>query len=106
MVGMSFYESIHPDDIGFVEIKFEELLAQGRIEMEVRGLRKDKSIFYMQVVLVKGLASDSSSVHHYCFMKDITEHILNEHKLIDSLFRDRRCVYYVETKLKRRIALL
>ena len=85
MVGMPFYETIHPNDKEFVETKFQQLFTDGRVEVEIRGLKKDKSTFYQQFVLVKGLESTSSSVHHYCFMKDITDRVLNEHQLMDSI---------------------
>ncbi len=85
MIGMSWNETVHQDDIEKSEKDFQQLLDEGRCEGEIRGIRKDGSTFYKQYLLVKGLDSSNSSVHHYCFIKDITERLLHELTVLKSV---------------------
>ncbi len=78
MIGMSWRETVHSDDLEIGEQNYQELLDTGRSEGEFRGIRKNKSVFYKQLLMVKGLESDTSSVHYYCFIKDTTERVLDE----------------------------
>lgn len=78
MIGQQWRETVHPDDMDLVSEKFQLLLDTGRAEAKVRGVRKNRSVFYKQLLMVKGLESDVTSVHHYCFIKDITEKVLDE----------------------------
>jgi diguanylate cyclase (GGDEF)-like protein/PAS domain S-box-containing protein len=43
------------------------------VEVEARGIRKDGSIFYKQVVLLAAYDSQERSIGHHCFMKDISD---------------------------------
>ena len=48
------------------------MLAQGRVEVEARGIRKDGSIFYKHLVMLAAYDSQERAIGHHCFMKDIT----------------------------------
>ena len=78
MVGMAWQKTVHSDDLEFAEQKYREVLDTGRAEAEIRGIRKNNSVFYKQLLMVKGLDSDASSIHHYFFINDITERVLHE----------------------------
>ncbi len=85
MLGMHWRETIHPEDHNLIEDKFEKVLSFGRAEAEIRGMRKNGFVFYKQLLMVKGLDSDTSTVHHYCFISDITEKLLDELTVLKSV---------------------
>jgi PAS domain S-box-containing protein len=81
MMGMRWKDTIHQDDIGFAENAYKEMLELGRSEINLRGIRKNATVFYNHIVMVKGLENDKSPVSHYYFIQDITEQTLEERKL-------------------------
>jgi diguanylate cyclase (GGDEF)-like protein/PAS domain S-box-containing protein len=83
MVGMLCKDTVHTDDATIFEEAYRQMLEQGRAEIDVRGIRKDSTVFYQHVVMVKGLSDDKSAIGHYCFVQDITERILNQQALRD-----------------------
>lgn len=72
MIGMHWQRTVHPEDLADVRTAYQVMLAQGRAEVEVRGIRKDGSGFFKQIVLVKANETNPDSPANYCFMKDIT----------------------------------
>jgi PAS domain S-box-containing protein len=71
MVGMDWQRTVHPDDLHAVELAYQQMLDRGKVEVAAKGIRKDGSIFYKQLVMVT--ADDGQQqIGHYCFMKDIT----------------------------------
>lgn len=85
MVGLPIAEIVHPEDIDLLDDKLCELQANGRTELELRARRQDSSILYIQLVLVKGLNSENNSVYHYCFVRDITDSVLQERQSTSSI---------------------
>ncbi|MFQ5660179.1 MAG: EAL domain-containing protein [Gammaproteobacteria bacterium] len=76
MIGMDWRETVYPPDRPVLATTCQKMLEGGRAEAEVRGLRKNGTVFSQHVVLVKGLESSSPGASYYCFMKDITEQSL------------------------------
>jgi diguanylate cyclase (GGDEF)-like protein/PAS domain S-box-containing protein len=72
MVGMNWQKTVHPEDCDTMMVAYQKMLACGRVEVEARGIRKDGSIFYKQVVMLAAYDSQERSIGHHCFMKDIT----------------------------------
>lgn len=73
MVGMNWQKTVHPEDCDRMMAAYQKMLAEGRVEVEARGIRKDGSIFYKQVVMLAAYDSQERSTGHHCFMKDITD---------------------------------
>ncbi|MEG4520172.1 MULTISPECIES: diguanylate cyclase domain-containing protein [unclassified Microcoleus] len=73
MVGMNWQKTVHPDDCDRMMGAYQKMLAEGRVEVEARGIRKDGSIFYKQLVMLAAYDSQERSIGHHCFMKDITD---------------------------------
>ncbi|MEG4319390.1 MULTISPECIES: diguanylate cyclase [unclassified Microcoleus] len=73
MVGMNWEKTVHPEDLEMLVAAYEEMLADGRVEVEARGIRKDGSIFYKQLVMVTACDDRDRAIGHHCFMKDITD---------------------------------
>lgn len=72
MIGMPWQPTVHPEDLAQVVAAYTQMLTQGKAEAEVRGIRKDKSLFFKQIVLVRASEVQQGLTAHYCFMKDIS----------------------------------
>jgi hypothetical protein len=72
MIGMAWQSTVHPDDIDSMMTAYQQMLDTGRVEAEVRGIRKDGSTFYKQLTMVASY-QEQQLTGHYCFMKDITD---------------------------------
>uniref|UniRef100_UPI00403F3BFD PAS domain-containing protein n=1 Tax=Microcoleus sp. OTE_8_concoct_300 TaxID=2964710 RepID=UPI00403F3BFD len=72
MVGMNWQKTVHPEDLDMMRAAYQKMLAEGRVEVEARGIRKDGSIFYKQLVMLAAYDSQERAIGHHCFMKDIT----------------------------------
>ena len=53
MAGISWYETIHVEDLEKAKNAYELMLESGRSDVELRGIRKNGSTFYKRLVLVK-----------------------------------------------------
>jgi PAS domain S-box-containing protein len=81
MIGMEWQKTIHPDDELKMLGAYQQMLAIGKVEVEARGIRKDGSSFYKQLVMVKAYNQEQQFIGHYCFCKDISERKLAEAKI-------------------------
>lgn len=72
LVGQSWEITVHPGDRESVLKTFQQMLACGKGEAEIRGLRKDGTVFHKQVVIVKPDAHLYRMSGHYCFLWDIS----------------------------------
>ncbi|HLO50972.1 MAG TPA: PAS domain S-box protein [Kamptonema sp.] len=73
ILGMEWVPTVHPDDRPKMFAAYQEMLTKGKVEVEAKGLRKDGSIFYKELVMISAYDRQNSFVGSYCFMKDITE---------------------------------
>lgn len=73
LIGMECQTTVYPEDRGKMRAAYQQLLANGKAEAEVRAVRKDGSVFDKQVVMVKVSDKQQQFVGHYCFMKDISD---------------------------------
>ena len=97
MMGMRWKDTIHHDDTGLTESAYKEMLEVGRSEINLRGIRKNATVFYNHIVMVKGLDNDKSPVSHYCFIQDITDQMLEERNLSKGVeFNYQKFQYMVE----------
>jgi PAS domain S-box-containing protein len=84
MIGMEWPLTVHPEDQEQLIAAYEQMLKDGKIEAEARGIRKDGSIFYKQVVMICAYDAQQRFIGHYCFIKDITERKRMEEALIQA----------------------
>ncbi len=84
MIGMEWPLTVHPEDQEKLIAAYEQMLKDGKVEAEARGIRKDGSIFYKQVVMVCAYDTQHKFIGHHCFMKDITERKQMEAALIQA----------------------
>jgi PAS domain S-box-containing protein len=73
MLGMEWQLTVHPDDVERMMGAYNQMLRDGRVEVEARGIKKDGTIFYKQLVMISAYDEPQQFVGHHCFMKDITE---------------------------------
>jgi len=73
MIGMAWQPTVHPDDLQKLVDAYQQMLKTGKAEVEARGVRKDGSIFYKQVVMVAAYDQQEQFIGHHCFAKDITD---------------------------------
>ena len=73
ILGMSWQSTIHPEDLNIAIAAYEQMLALGKAEVEVKGLRKDNLTYYQQLAFVKVEDNEQQFNGYYCFVKDITE---------------------------------
>ncbi|GET43117.1 PAS domain S-box protein [Microseira wollei] len=81
MIGMSWYPTVHPDDLETAIAAYQEMLSTGKGEAEARGIRQDGSMFYKQVVMVAAYEDKKQLIGHYCFMKNISDRKIAEIQL-------------------------
>ncbi|GAB1539208.1 hypothetical protein NUACC21_18730 [Scytonema sp. NUACC21] len=90
MLGMSWQATVHPEDIEKMLAAYQQMLEQGKVEAEARGIRPDGSIFYKQVVMVPAYDAQQQLIGHHCFMKDITERLQAQQALQQLLEKETR----------------
>ncbi len=89
MIGMEWQRTVHPNDLEIAIAAYQQMLQQGKVEFEVRGIRKDGSTFYKQVVMVNAYSQEQVVVGHHCFSKDISERKRVEETLARELLRSK-----------------
>ena len=88
MTGTPWQPSVHPDDRETMDAAYREMLAVGRVEAEVRGIRKNGSGFQMRVVMVTRRDERGDLAGHHCFMQDISARKFAEDLVKHMAFHD------------------
>ncbi|MGA9379696.1 MAG: PAS domain S-box protein [Phormidium sp.] len=73
MIGMSWERTVHPDELEKMVAIYYQMIQEGRVEVETRGIRKDGSVFYKQLVMIADYDEQHQLLGNYCFMKDISD---------------------------------
>jgi len=73
LIGGGWSPTVHPDDMSVALQAYEKMCGEGKSEFETRAIRKDGSLFYKALLMVRTNAPDGSMTGHHCFMRDITE---------------------------------
>lgn len=73
IIGMSWELTVDPQEIEKMRAVYQEMLQEGRVEVESQGIRKDGSVFYKQLVMISSYDRQHQFLGHYCFMKDISD---------------------------------
>jgi PAS domain S-box-containing protein len=84
MIGMNWERTVYPDDVKQMVAAYHQMLKDGRVEAEARGIKKDGTLFYKQLVMISDYNERQQFVGHHCFMKDITDRKLAEASLLQS----------------------
>jgi PAS domain S-box-containing protein len=81
MIGMEWSPTVHPEDREKMIAAYQYMCLHGKVEVEARGVRKDGSIFYKQLVMLSAFDEQGRFTGHHCFMKDISDRIEAEQKI-------------------------
>jgi PAS domain S-box-containing protein len=73
MIGMEWQRTIVPEDLEKMVAAYQQMLQCGKVEAEARGVRKDGSLFYKQLVMISAYDWQRQFIGHHCFMKDISD---------------------------------
>ncbi len=73
MIGTAWQKTVHPDDVEKLSAAYQQMLRDGKVEVEAKGIRKDGSLFYKQLVMIAIYDEQHQFVGHHCFMKDISD---------------------------------
>jgi PAS domain S-box-containing protein len=73
LVGVDWTPTVLLEDRKQAVEAYERMLSKGNAEFDVRAVRKDGSLFYKHVLMVKRTDANGKLLGHYCFMRDITE---------------------------------
>ncbi len=88
MIGRIWQTTVHPDDIDSAIASYQQMLKTGKVELEIRGLKKDGTIFDKSLVMVAAYG-DQRFTGHYCFMKDVSDQRRTAAQLQQQLERER-----------------
>jgi signal transduction histidine kinase len=80
---MDWRSTVHPQHLENVKTAYQRMLGEARAELECLGVRKDGSVFWKQIVMVKAHDQHGQWTGHHCFMKDINERKRAEEHLRD-----------------------
>lgn len=89
MIGRSWQTTVHPDDVSRVIAAYQQMLSQGKVELEIKGLRKDGTSFDKSLVMVAIYDEQQRFTGHYCFMKDVSDRHQTATRLQRQLERER-----------------
>lgn len=84
LLGRTWEPTVHPEDLCIAQHAYKQLLENGKAEFECRAVRRDGSIFFEQVLMVRSKPSVGGFLGHHCFMRDITERKQTEEALRES----------------------
>jgi PAS domain S-box-containing protein len=84
LIGLSWEISVFPEDLPVPLAAYQTMLDEGQSEFEARAVRKDGSVFFKHVLLVKEFDLHGNQVGHHCFMRDITDRKFSEDALRES----------------------
>ncbi|MCS7466818.1 PAS domain S-box protein [Stieleria sp. ICT_E10.1] len=73
LLGQSWTVTVPEDSEPLAREGYETMLREGRATLECRARRKDGSVFFKQLLLVKAFDARGEHDGHYCFMSDVTK---------------------------------
>ncbi len=81
LLGQSWTVTVPEDSEPLAREGYETMLREGRATLECRARRKDGSVFFKQLLLVKTFDARGEHDGHYCFMSDVTKRRQAENQL-------------------------
>ena len=89
LIGQPWTSTVHPDDMPQALAAYKQTVKEGQGEFEARAIRKDGSLIFKQVLMVKSLDNNGVMTGHHCFMRDITDRKKTEKEILQSRERLR-----------------
>lgn len=82
LLGQPWQSIIYTNDQDKMMTAYQYMLTDGKVEAEARGVKKDGTVFYIQLTMVTTHDENQKFIGHYLFMKDITDAKQEEQELI------------------------
>ena len=73
LTGQRWETTVHPADLPVVRRAFDQMVATGKGEAEVRGLNRAGGVFHARVAMVAIRDAGGAVAGSFCFMKDLTD---------------------------------
>lgn len=73
MMGMAWQQTVHPSDLERIGNAYQQMVQDGKVEVEARGICQDGSSFYKHLVMIATYNEQQQFIGHYCFSKDISD---------------------------------
>lgn len=73
LIGKQWQENVHPDDLTKMVRAFRDVPRAGKTRVEAKGIRRNKSPFFMELVIVCNMDKKGKLKGYYCFMRDISD---------------------------------
>jgi len=73
MMGLPWQSTVHPEDLEKLEMAYQQMLQEGKVEVEAKGIRRDGTIFYKELVMIAAYDDQRHVAGHHCFLKDISD---------------------------------
>jgi PAS domain S-box-containing protein len=84
IIGTFWIDTVHPDDLNEMHVAYSQMIESGKSTIEVRGVRRDRSLFDKQVTLVRLQEADGSFAGHCRCATDITARKARERAVAES----------------------
>jgi PAS domain S-box-containing protein len=105
MIGMEWSRTVHPEDRECLMGAYRQMLSDGKVEVEGRAVRKDGTVMYKQVVMIKA-NEQGEFAGHYCFIKDITGRKQVEQQIAASLREKELLLKEIHHRVKNNLQLI
>ncbi len=73
LVGRPLSQAVHPPDQPILDQALRDLKSLGKAECELRGVRRNGTIFFQRLTLVRRRGESQELPGSHCFMKDISD---------------------------------
>jgi PAS domain S-box-containing protein len=83
MIGMDWRRTVYPPDLPHLTVAYQYMQEHGKVEIEVRGIRKNGSLFYKQLFMIAVHNEQGQVTGHHCFMRDISDRKQAEQKILE-----------------------
>ncbi|MDA9004100.1 PAS domain-containing sensor histidine kinase [bacterium] len=79
--GQAWSKTVYPEDLPALESAYQEMIDNGKVTAEARGIKKDGSLFYKRVTMVSRYNEQGVFIGHDCFMQDISSQKMTEERI-------------------------
>lgn len=81
LTGKNWLVTVHDRDRNRARAAYQELLLHGKVEIELRCLRKGGTDFHAGMVMISSFNPKHEITGHYCFIKDISDRKESESRI-------------------------